>query len=83
LATATKKPRFEVKVKNDWCKGCGICLSFCPKGVLAMNDEGKVYVKNPEKCAGCGNCEIYCPDFAITLGRLDNESKRQNTVNAR
>ncbi len=83
MATATKKPRFKVNVKNEWCKGCGICLSFCPKNVLALDDDGKVYAKDPDKCSGCGNCEIYCPDFAISLGRLDNESKQDNQVNAR
>ena len=22
--------------KEDECKGCGLCVSFCPKGVLAL-----------------------------------------------
>ena len=76
MATLTRKPRVKVNIKNDWCKGCSICMGFCPKDVLALNDEGKVYAKNPENCVGCGNCEIYCPDFAISLGRLDDESKQ-------
>ncbi len=80
MATVTRKPRVKVNVKNDWCKGCGICMGFCPKDVLALNDEGKIYAKNPEKCGGCGNCEIYCPDFAISLGRLDNESKDKTST---
>jgi len=83
LATATKGSRYKVNVKKDWCKGCGICISFCPKGVLALDDEGKVYSKDPEKCRGCGNCEIYCPDFAISLGRLEHEPKQQDKINAR
>lgn len=83
MATVTKKPRVKVNINNEWCKGCGICMSFCPKHILDLNEDGKVYVTNPESCGGCGNCEIYCPDFAISLGRLDDESKQKDQVNAR
>ncbi len=80
---ATKKKTVKVNVRNEWCKACGICVGFCPKDVLALNDEGKAFVKNPQNCTGCGNCGIYCPDFAISLGRLSDESQRSNQVNAR
>ncbi len=83
MGIAAIKNRTKVNIKNEWCKACGICVGFCPKNVLAQDDEGKAYVKNPENCTGCGNCEIYCPDFAISLGRLNNESQRSYKVNAR
>ncbi|MBS4022607.1 MAG: 4Fe-4S binding protein [Dethiobacter sp.] len=72
----------EINVKNEWCKGCGICVGICPKNVLAMNEDGKAYAKNPEKCGGCNKCEIYCPDFAIHMGGLNNGAKKRNEVNA-
>ncbi len=53
-------------VKEEWCKGCGICASFCPKNVLDMKD-GKVYVKEENACIKCGLCELRCPDYAIYL----------------
>lgn len=47
-----------------WCKGCGYCVEFCPKHVLALKDE-KVTIQNPDNCILCGLCEMRCPDYAI------------------
>lgn len=54
-------------VEKDWCKGCGICVAFCPKNVLEIKD-GKVVISNLEACIQCGQCELRCPDYAIYLG---------------
>lgn len=56
-----------VTVNKDWCKGCGICVAFCPKDVLDLVDE-KINIKNLEACIKCGQCELRCPDYAIWLG---------------
>lgn len=63
----------EIKIKKDWCKGCGICVAFCPKQVLGYDDEGKVAMLDRDNCIKCGQCEMRCPDFAIFLGGKDNE----------
>ncbi|MBO4666734.1 MAG: 4Fe-4S binding protein [Bacilli bacterium] len=52
-------------INLDWCKGCGICAAFCPKGVLVVKD--KVKIAEPEKCILCGQCEQRCPDYAIYI----------------
>lgn len=66
--TVQKESYPRLDINNDWCKGCGICVSFCPKDILAINTETlKVEVHNSFLCVGCGNCEIYCPDFAVTI----------------
>ena len=52
-------------VNLDWCKGCGICAAFCPKGVLSVKD--KVAVLDPSNCIFCGQCEQRCPDYAIYI----------------
>lgn len=52
----------------DWCKGCELCISFCPRKVLTLN-LGKVEVRNPENCIKCGLCEQLCPDYAIRVRR--------------
>jgi 2-oxoglutarate ferredoxin oxidoreductase subunit delta len=49
------------------CKGCGICVAFCPKGVLDLDEDDKVIAVREEACISCGLCEMRCPDFALTL----------------
>ena len=58
-----------VIVYNRWCKGCSICVEFCPKKVLALSQEGVpvAVVVNPQECTRCRLCEVLCPDFAITV----------------
>lgn len=53
-------------IDKSWCKKCGICIEFCPKKVLELNDNS-VYLKNEENCILCGLCELRCPDFAIYI----------------
>jgi 2-oxoglutarate ferredoxin oxidoreductase subunit delta len=63
--------RAEVVVFDNWCKGCGLCVAFCPRQVLEVDGEGKVHVAAPERCTACGWCETHCPDFAIVVRRVD------------
>ncbi len=56
-----------VELNRAWCKGCDICVAFCPKGVLERPEGDKAQVAHPEKCTRCGLCEVMCPDFAIIV----------------
>ena len=60
-------PKGKIIINTKWCKGCQICVEFCPKKVLSMTPQGKVYVADPSRCIACEMCELYCPDFAITV----------------
>jgi 2-oxoglutarate ferredoxin oxidoreductase subunit delta len=62
----------EIRINERWCKGCSICVEFCPEGVLRMEDERPV-VANLEACSGCMLCEMICPDFAIIIERSVSE----------
>jgi 2-oxoglutarate ferredoxin oxidoreductase subunit delta len=53
-------------IEPSWCKQCGVCIEFCPKKVLKMNDES-VYIENESECILCGLCELRCPDYAIYI----------------
>ena len=56
-----------LEVNRHWCKGCRICVAFCPKNVLELDRDGKVVVARPDDCIWCGDCEIRCPDLAIAI----------------
>jgi len=61
-----KKKEVKISIRTEWCKGCRICVEFCPKAVLVM-DGFLVKVADLEACNKCGICEDLCPDFAIVV----------------
>jgi 2-oxoglutarate ferredoxin oxidoreductase subunit delta len=72
-----KKEEPKIDIYKAWCKGCGICVAFCPTGALAKDEAGYPYVKDIEKCINCGWCEIRCPDFAITVEKKTKGKKAE------
>jgi 2-oxoglutarate ferredoxin oxidoreductase subunit delta len=71
-APAKKGPRGEVIIYANWCKGCRICVEFCPPKVLAMDPgENHPRVVLPDKCTACHFCDTHCPDLAIVVRKLD------------
>lgn len=63
-------PEFEIDIFRDWCKSCGICVAFCPRQCLGLDENGAPVVKDPKRCTGCRWCELHCPDFAICVKEL-------------
>ena len=58
----------------DRCKGCGLCVSACPKNILCiatdrLNKGGHspAVITDEEKCVGCAFCATMCPDCCITV----------------
>jgi 2-oxoglutarate ferredoxin oxidoreductase subunit delta len=62
----------ELVINRDWCKGCGICIAFCPKKVLELDKLDKVVAVRPEDCICCRLCELRCPDLAIEVIEEDD-----------
>ncbi|MDO8589164.1 MAG: 4Fe-4S binding protein [Armatimonadota bacterium] len=57
----------QISIFDAWCKQCGLCVDFCPKGVLTKRALGSPQVSLPEQCIGCLLCVLHCPDFAISV----------------
>jgi len=64
-------PPAQILVIESRCKGCGLCIEFCPQDVLGMSEAFNrkgyhpPFVANGSACVGCGFCEEVCPEFAI------------------
>ncbi|NLK39506.1 MAG: 4Fe-4S binding protein [Clostridiales bacterium] len=64
----------KVTFNVDLCKGCGLCVSVCPKKILVLaqdtlNKKGfhPAQIIDQEKCIGCAMCAQMCPDVIITV----------------
>lgn len=68
-----KRRRGHVTVFGTWCKGCGLCIEFCPQGVFKANGQQRPLIVYPERCTACHWCDTHCPDLAITVRRLTAE----------
>jgi 2-oxoglutarate ferredoxin oxidoreductase subunit delta len=62
-----KKRLQQLIINRDWCKGCGICVKFCPTQVLELDDRDKAVCVRPEACICCRMCELRCPDLAVEV----------------
>ena len=62
-----------IEIKEDWCKGCGICIERCPVNALEESDKlNKRGIRPPKlkeknECNYCRLCELICPDLAIIV----------------
>lgn len=73
MSQKSKKKQFQVAIEKDKCKGCGLCIHFCPVEFLVfssgLNKNGVRYVaaEKEKSCLGCGNCFLICPDACIEI----------------
>ena len=74
--TKRRLPRGYVTVFPNWCKGCDLCVEFCPAGVLELGPNGIAVASHPEKCTACRWCELHCPDFAIFVTNIEREETK-------
>ena len=71
-----------IEVKDDWCKGCEICIERCPVNALEESDRlNKRGIRPPQlkkenECNFCRLCELICPDLAITVIPDEKEEKK-------
>jgi 2-oxoglutarate ferredoxin oxidoreductase subunit delta len=62
--------RGAVLIHKERCKGCELCIEFCPRSVLTrsrdFNAKGYHYpVATTDGCINCRLCLTVCPEYAI------------------
>ena len=86
-----------ITIDKELCKGCGLCISVCPKKQIeiadSLNKKGyypasfkEADVQDPKKlkCTGCTLCAIICPDVAIEVYREEKgKSKGKETAESK
>jgi 2-oxoglutarate ferredoxin oxidoreductase subunit delta len=64
-----------IEINRELCKGCQLCISFCPKSCIRqsknLNAAGyeSVDFNKDSECTGCATCALVCPEVAIEVYR--------------
>jgi len=75
MADTEKRDRGMVRIDEDECKGCGLCVEACPPKAIhlseRLNHSGyRTAMYAGKGCTGCGICFMACPEpGAITVYR--------------
>lgn len=75
-------PKGRIEVDEKYCKGCEMCVTACPPGVMGLAiDRLNTKGYHPAEliqagCTGCGVCAIVCPEAAIAVYRELTLSKQ-------
>lgn len=63
----------KIKINPEKCKGCFLCLEFCPKKLIqeskGLNKKGVKFAEfvDDGSCLGCQMCAVICPDCCIEV----------------
>ena len=72
---------YEVIIQKDKCKGCQLCIEYCPTRYLelssSLNKRGVTFAKvaKNSNCIGCGFCFIICPETCIEVYEKNSQEK--------
>jgi NAD-dependent dihydropyrimidine dehydrogenase PreA subunit len=68
-----------VKIDEELCNGCGLCIPGCHEGALQIID-GKARLISDLMCDGLGACLGHCPQSAITIEKREAEAYNETKV---
>lgn len=55
-----------LKLHEDKCTGCGMCMEVCPHAVFEMGEK-KIRITDKDSCMECGACALNCPFSALEV----------------
>ena len=76
-----KMKRDIIKIDEERCTGCGLCVPNCHEGALQIIDN-KVRLVSELMCDGLGACIGHCPENAITIEKREAEPYNETAVMA-
>jgi NAD-dependent dihydropyrimidine dehydrogenase PreA subunit len=68
-----------IKIDEEKCNGCGLCIPACPEGALQIID-GKARLISDLMCDGLGACIGECPEGAIEVALREAEPYSETLV---
>ncbi|MBM3130359.1 MAG: 4Fe-4S dicluster domain-containing protein [Chloroflexi bacterium] len=68
-----------IRIREDQCDGCGLCIPACPEGALQIID-GKARLVKESFCDGLGACLGDCPQGALLIEEQAVESYDEDGV---
>ncbi len=62
----------KIKIDKTKCKGCYLCITNCPNGLIKISKKLNVKGVRPVefsggKCSGCTMCAVICPEAIIEV----------------